>query len=200
MNTTFVNETRKGGLMFTYSSLYDPQWISRFIETYWKDAVPECVFFWHIYEDNGVFSNWYDSPFVIDNIRYNHVEQYIMAEKARVFNDTESYDAILKAVTPKECKNLGRLVAGFDEKIWNDVRCDVLRKGLYAKFTQNEDMKQALLATGDSILAESSPYDEIFGIKLRAEEAITMSPLDWQGDNLLGKALMELRADLRSNV
>ena len=157
-----------------------------------------CLFFWHEYAENGYMSNWYESPFVIDGFRYRHVEQYLMAEKAKIFNDLKSYATILKAKTPKECKDLGRKVSPYDDKVWTNVRYDVLKTGVYAKFSQNPELKQMLLSTGDAILAEASPYDAIFGIKLAAKDAVKTLQKDWPGSNLLGKALMEVRSELKS--
>lgn len=155
-----------------------------------------CIFFWHEYEKYGCFSNWYESPFMIDGFQFAHVEQYIMAQKAKLFHDTKNYTAILKAKTPKECKQLGRAVSPYDEDVWEKNRYEILKKGLTAKFTQNEELKNIFLSTGDAILAEASPFDAIFGIKLAAKDAATISPDKWPGRNLLGKALMEVRAEL----
>ena len=165
-----------------------------------KQVKTECIFFWHEYEENGCFSNWHVSPFIIDDFRYSHVEQYLMAQKAKLFHDAKSYTALLKARTPKECKDLGRRVTPFDGAVWDKVRYDVLVTGVRAKFTQNAELQQVLLSTGDCILAEASPYDDIFGIKLSADAAATIELNRWPGHNLLGKALMEVRAELRSGV
>ena len=50
-----------------------------------------------------------------------------------------------------------------------------------------------LLSTGDSILAEASPKDNIWGIALDAQAAAKIDSADWPGENLLGKILMEFR-------
>ena len=165
----------------------------------WKKLAPVCVFFWKDHEENGWLSNWYPSPFVLDDFRYDHVEQYLMAQKARLFHDAENYTAILKTDSPKVCKELGRKVANYDGAVWEQRRGEVLKTALRAKFTQNEDLKQALLATGSRILAEASPRDGIYGIRLTAEDAASLAPEKWPGQNLLGKALMEIREELRSH-
>lgn len=76
----------------------------------------------------------------------------------------------------------------------------MLKTGLRAKFTQNEQLKRALFVTSGSILAEASPYDGIFGIALTAEAAASVKPDQWPGRNLLGKALMQIRAELSGGM
>ncbi len=156
---------------------------------------PEAVFFWHENELNGEFSNWYRRKFVIDDFEYLYVEQYMMAQKAKLFHDHTRYTAILRATDPWECKDLGRQVTPFDAKVWNAVRFDIVKAGNRAKFAQNPDLKERLLSTGEAILAEASPKDRIWGIGLDAKTASGMEPYAWPGMNLLGKALMELREE-----
>ena len=66
-------------------------------------------------------------------------------------------------------------------------------EGNKAKFGQNPAIKEYLLSTGDAILAEASPYDKIWGIGLGRAEAKKGTVEQWQGENLLGCALMEVR-------
>lgn len=56
-------------------------------------------------------------------------------------------------------------------------------------------LKDLLLATKGHELAEASPFDAVWGIGLKAEEALTVSRAQW-GENLLGKALMHVRSEL----
>ena len=186
--------------MSEYGTFFDPDWARKYMDMRWKDASSECIFFWHEYEENGCFSNWFESPFVVDDFCYKHVEQYLMAQKAKLFHDSRSYTAILKADSPKECKALGRKVSSYNNDIWEKARYKALVTGTRAKFAQNEELKKVLLSTGNSILAEASPHDDIFGIKLTADAAASVHPDQWPGRNLLGKALMEVRAELRGGI
>lgn len=185
-----------GCMMSEYSSYYDADWSRKYMDMHWQKPVKETLFFWHEYEENGYLSNWFKSEFVIDDFCYQHVEQYIMAQKAKIFHDSKCYTAILKTDSPDECKRIGRKVANFNEEIWEQNRYRVLKEGVYAKFSQNEGLRNALLGTGNSIIAEASPYDSIFGIKLSEEEAKKVKPEQWPGANLLGIALMEVREEL----
>ena len=72
---------------------------------------------------------------------------------------------------------------------------DVVKTANRAKYEQNPDLKSELLETGDAILAEASPSDTIWGIGLDAAIAAEMNPSEWPGQNLLGKILMEIRAE-----
>jgi len=66
---------------------------------------------------------------------------------------------------------------------WEDIKVDVMRCGLMAKFTQNENLKKLMLSTGDAELIEDSPYDGFWGAANN-------------GKNMLGKLLMEVRREL----
>lgn len=83
----------------------------------------------------------------------------------------------------------------FDSEAWSAVKYEVVKAGNRAKYEQNLDLRSKLLETGDAILAEASPSDTIWGIGLDAATAAKTSPSEWLGQNLLGKILMELRAE-----
>ena len=153
------------------------------------------VFFWKDTKENGCFSNWYRRKFVVDGREYLHVEQYMMAQKAMLFNDTKRYEAILQTEDPARCKKLGRQVSSFDPAAWNAVKYDIVKTANRAKYEQNPELKEALLNTGNAVLVEASPYDSIWGIGITAKEAAGMDPSEWPGQNLLGKILAELRAE-----
>lgn len=157
------------------------------------------VFFWKENEENGYLSNWYRRKFVIDDFEYLHVEQYMMAQKAKLFHDSARYTAILRATKPWECKDLGKQVTPFDAKTWDAVKYDVVKNGNRAKFEQNPDLKRLLLATGNAILAEASSKDKIWGIGLDAQTAASTDMSEWPGQSLLGRALMELRTEFSSD-
>ncbi len=188
-----------GCQMDEYSHYADPAWISKYMKMHrysdHKNAAPKYTFFWKDDEENGFFSNWYCRDFVIDDFKYFCVEQYMMSQKAKMFHDAENYTAILRANTPAGCKALGKKVTPFDSKTWDAVAYEIVKAGNRAKFDQNPDLKAQLLATGDSILAEASPKDMIWGIGLDAKTAEGMEPEEWPGKSLLGKILMELREE-----
>ena len=63
-------------------------------------------------EENGYLSNWYPSRFVVDDVEFSSMEQYMMYRKACCFNDAETAARILRTSDVAEIKRLGRLVAG----------------------------------------------------------------------------------------
>lgn len=149
----------------------------------------------HVYFYGGIFSNWYGCQFKepIYNNEFVNSEQIFMFFKAIFFCDTEIAMDILKEADPANVKQLGRLVKGFDPKIWSMVSYGYMVYANYLKYSQNEDLKMGLIDTGDRILVEASPVDGIWGIKLRYDDPLILDEKNWQGQNLLGKALMEVR-------
>ena len=161
------------------------------------------LFFWgHQKPKFGVnqscFSQWFVAPFEIDGHRYPCAEHYMMAQKAKLFGDTEIYNKILSAQSPNKAKALGRQVQKFDQAVWEKYRFDIVVDANMAKFEQHESLKQFLLETGDRILVEASPVDKIWGIGLAADDDKAAKPQCWPGDNLLGFALMVVREKLSS--
>jgi ribA/ribD-fused uncharacterized protein len=68
------------------------------------------------------------------------------------------------------------------------------------KFAQNENLKNALSATGYKTLVEASPFDTVWGIGLAPNDPKALDPVNWQGQNLLGNVLMKVRAMIKSPV
>jgi ribA/ribD-fused uncharacterized protein len=163
---------------------------------------PKYIFFWGHTSKQGegvgmhCFSQWYEAPFTVDGVAYPTAEHFMMAEKARLFGDEEARARILAAGNPGAAKHYGREVRGFDDARWNNARRDVVVRGNEAKFGQNPALREFLLNTGDRVLVEASPVDRIWGIGLAAGDARAEDPEQWRGLNLLGFALMEVRARL----
>lgn len=162
----------------------------------------DYLFFWgHKSKAGGhisrqCLSQWFDSPFAMDGLRYLTAEHYMMAEKARLFNDRQSLEKILNADNPGAVKALGRGVRGFDESTWNEHRFDIVLRGNLAKFSQNPALKHYLMTTATKVLVEASPYDTVWGIGMSEHDDDVRNPNCWRGINLLGFAIMEARSRL----
>ena len=150
--------------------------------------------------NSACFSQWWAThPFTEDEVTYVTAEQYMMAGKARLFQDDEMLAEILATRDPKTVKALGRKVKGFEQKAWGQNRYEIVKQGNLLKFSQHEVLKQYLLSTEDAVLVEASPYDKIWGIGLPADHPRAKHPQHWNGLNLLGFALMEVRDSLRQS-
>ena len=150
-------------------------------------------------EENGYLSNWYLSDFKVDSIQFSSMEQYMMYKKAIVFNNTKIAKEILETTDVSKIKTLGRQVSNYNDTYWNGVRQIIIYKGLFEKFSQNEDLKKRLLNTGNDILAECAVQDKIWGIGLSMKDVNRWDMEKWRGQNLLGFALMMVREDLLRN-
>ena len=150
-------------------------------------------------EENGYLSNWYLSDFKVDSIQFSSMEQYMMYKKAIVFNDTKIAKEILETTDVSKIKALGRQVSNYNDTYWNGVRQIIIYKGLFEKFSQNEDLKKRLLNTGNDILAECAVQDKIWGIGISMKDVTRWNIEKWRGQNLLGFALMMVREDLLRN-
>ena len=144
-------------------------------------------------KENGFLSNWYLSDFSADGITFSSMEQYMMYQKAVCFQDEETAAQILETQDVSEIKALGRMVAGYDDRIWSGVRQIVVYQGLLKKFGQNEELKERLLSTGNSVLAECAVKDTIWGIGLSMSNPDRFEMTKWKGKNLLGYTLMMVR-------
>ncbi|MBQ6517436.1 MAG: NADAR family protein [Anaerolineaceae bacterium] len=153
----------------------------------------QVVCFHNPHEENGYLSNWYPSVFSIDGIIFSSLEQYMMYKKAICFHDDDIAVKILKTDDVAYIKDLGRQVSGYDDNIWNGIRQIIIYEGLTAKFTQNKELKDKLLSTGDDFLAECAVKDRIWGIGLSMTDPRRFDRSEWKGQNLLGYTLMMVR-------
>lgn len=146
--------------------------------------------------DESCLCNWYPAKFRLDGVTYHTTEHYLMAEKARLFDDAPIRDLVLRAVTPLEAQMLGRQVSGFREEVWVEHRFDICVTGNRAKFDQHPALRDYLAATSPCVLVEASPWDKLWGIGVAARHPRAADPRQWRGLNLLGFSLMAVRAEL----
>lgn len=152
--------------------------------------------FTFFYRSNNYFSQWYACHFEVEGKEFNCAEQYMMYGKANLFEDEEIAQKILRASQPREQKKLGRQVRNFDIDTWEANCKEIVYQGNFAKFSQNEELKQALLDTKGTTLVEASPSDKIWGIGLAEDDARAYSRETWLGTNWLGEILTKVREDL----
>lgn len=150
-------------------------------------------------EPYGFLSNWYLSEFSVDGIIFSSMEQYMMYKKAVLFDDTDMASKILNTDDVDIIKEFGRKVSNYNDTVWNGMRQVIIYKGLLEKFRQNEDLRKALLDTGDNVLAECAVKDTIWGIGLSMTDNSRHDINAWNGQNLLGYSLMLVRDELRKS-
>jgi len=159
-----------------------------------KQPRANFYFFW-----GHPFSQWGMYPMTIDGLTYNCCEQYMMAEKARLFGDHEIESEIMKSHSPRDQKALGRKVKNFNLDKWNAHCRDIVYKGNLAKFSQNPKLYKMLMDTGSKWIVEASAEDKIWGIGMDKNHPDVCDPDKWKGTNWLGEAIMKVRTHYKSN-
>ena len=151
----------------------------------------------HITASPPYLSNWYPSQIVVDGIKFSSVEQYIMYKKCEVFGDLDSAKKILATEDTKLQQTIGRNASGYVSNMWAGMRQVIVLRGLFAKFSQNEDLKQKLLDTDDAYLVECARTDKVWACGRRLDDDRRFDASQWDGQNILGFALMEVREMLK---
>ncbi len=189
---------------------YDINWLIKELD---EGKQHNYTCFWHGDEnsENNILSSWYGGRLIFINGRkYDTVEQYLMSEMALLFGDTDTYELIMSEPDPAQCKKYGRNIKHFDEAAWEIVFREVIFHGNVGKAISDKEFAQALLATGDSVLIEASPFDDIYGAGMKESELLNedgtlkVLPKEWraykserQAQNVLGFVLMAVRDYLR---
>lgn len=142
----------------------------------------DCIFFW-----SGIFSNFH--PINGDGLTSEHL---YMNAKALYFGDKETAAQIMSAPKPRDAKKLGRKVQGYNDSEWADVRFEVMVSVLTYKYFVCSEFSRELVISLPKMLVEASPSDCVWGIGMAEENPNITDDSKW-GQNLLGKALMEVR-------
>jgi ribA/ribD-fused uncharacterized protein len=148
--------------------------------------VTEVIHFYRVSDDHGCFSNFAPHPIRLDGKLWRTSEHYFQAQK---FTDETHQEKIRKTASPMIAARLGRDRTNPLRPDWEAVKDDVMRKAVRAKFTQHDDLRQILLGTGDATLVEHTPNDSYWG-----------DGGDGSGRNMLGRILMEVRAELKASA
>lgn len=189
-----------------YYNRYTISWLINEVNTGKK---LKFICFWHEGKEypNHVFSQWYEGKhFSVNGRSYFTAEQYMMSEKALLFQDLYRYALIMQEKSPKACKNLGREVQGFEPATWSASLREIIFHGNLGKFQADIELVAALLNTENAVLIEASPYDGIYGAGLQESDLLNSDgtlkvlPQNWvnspngvQAQNHLGFVLMGIR-------
>lgn len=141
-----------------------------------------AIKFYKINEHYGCFSNFSHHDFEVDGKRWMTSEHFFQAQK---FIGTEYVEKIRLLDNPMKAAEMGR-----DRRLplredWEQVKDDIMRKAVFEKFSQNEEIKMILLSTGKEDIVENTSNDYYWGCGK-----------DGSGKNMLGKILMDVREKL----
>ena len=130
------------------------------------------------------FSNHYECKFKINDISYSSVEQYFTSQAASFFKDKETEDMIMQQTDPAKHRRSFKNIKGYDTKLWlGENAKSVMKKAIYAKFSQDDKLRKTILDTGDKEIAEANLSDLYWGtgIALWAQNVAEKS--EWKGKN-----------------
>lgn len=190
---------------------YYHEWLSETLEAIQKPQhtfeqlqidgkTADAVFFHKPEEPYGFLSNWYPSVFEVDGKKFTSAEQFIMYRKCMLFGDEEAAQAVMATDDVETQQSIGRKTKGYLPATWNGMRQIIAFEGLMAKFSQNEDLKQQLLETGNAYLVECAGKDKVWACGIRLSDNRRFDAMNWDGTNILGFALMEVRSKLNDCV
>lgn len=133
----------------------------------------------------GVFSNFLRGyPIELKGKEWPTSEHYYQAQK---FANTQYEEEVRLTDDPAKAASMGRKRELPLRQDWEEVKNDIMREAIYAKFTQYDSLKEILLSTGNSELIEHTTNDHYWA-----------DGGDGSGQNWLGKLLMELREKFKS--
>ena len=141
------------------------------------------IHFYRVGDAYGCFSNFSPHPIELDGKVWPTSEHYFQAQK---FVQSEHAEAVRRAPSPGAAAAIGRERARPLRGDWEDVKDEVMRTAVRAKFTQHADLRAVLLSTGEAYLVERTRNDRYWG-----------DGGDGSGRNMLGRILMEIRGELR---
>ncbi|MBI5512212.1 MAG: NADAR family protein [Deltaproteobacteria bacterium] len=144
------------------------------------------IYFYRERDAYGFLSNFSAHGVTLKGRYWPTTEHYFQAMK---FEGTPHEEEVRAAPSPKRAKELGGDRARPRRPDWDSARDGVMKEALRAKFTQHQDLRDALLATGDETLVEDAPRDFYWGCGR-----------DRTGKNRLGALLMEVRKELREGT
>lgn len=127
-------------------------------------------------------SNFYVAPVTYNGLTFQSNEAAFQAQKTL----NEGQRRKFTRMAPNKAKAKGRNVILRSD--WEQIKNKIMYEICYAKFTQNPELKEKLLATGDEELVEGNTWhDTYWGVCNR------------RGKNKLGKILMRVREELRND-
>lgn len=171
----------------------------------------------------STFSLYHPAKFEYKGITFSSAGQFVLYSKAKLFgdeltaqkvmnmNDNEMVKQFLsgmltaQAITTNKAKTMlwekhvnamkesAEQVISYNDPIWKSTLPSVVGVAIREKFTQNEDLKESLIACKRKLMVFATPTDKLLGVGLNKEEVLKTPEADWPGENLLGKTLSTFR-------
>lgn len=145
----------------------------------------------------GYLSNNYRDPFEIDRTLYFCGSQYIESQKALLFNDMVSYNNIMGALNEDVIKKVASQIKGYSDDKWREHCVEILKAYVSARLQSSNVLKDELLKITEDVIVFSSDTDLVLGTGVSLFALYADNPLYWDGDNLYGFVLTEVRDNLR---
>lgn len=136
-------------------------------------------------------SNYYECKVIYDGLTYESSEAAFQAQKCKNKEDRLQFIKL----SPSEAKHLGRKIELRPD--WDDVRFDLMKFIVKAKFDQNPNLKKKLINTKDRYLIEGNTWhDKYWGVEILSKGiSFKLKKMYYlgEGNNMLGNILMLLR-------
>ncbi len=143
--------------------------------------------------ENGYLSLEWAVDLEINGTMYHSATQAVYAEMAKVLGDEEGLRKIMLTDSP--------LMIHYEmkgsEAVWKENITRLLYEVNLHKFTRYPELQGMLRKTGTAVLGAYFPNDVLLGIGLSMDREESKQTRHWTGENLLGKALMEVRRVLQ---
>lgn len=153
--------------------------------------------YYPFFTKNDMLSNFYECNFDINGINYQSTEQYLFSEKAKKVGDTEMMNKIMKNRAARICKEFGESIDWPGDLFsWREFAKDKLKIANMAKYSKNVNLRKFLFSTAPAILVEASPHDRYWGVGLKKNDANIQDVEKWQGENMMGYLLTDIRDEL----
>jgi len=151
-----------------------------------KECIPEAFTF--LWRKESPFSQHHMCNFYNKEKLNNCYEQWMMEQKALLFDDKKTAARIMQLKDPAAMQLLGRQIRNFDQVVCDENSYNIVHQGNTHKFLQNITLLNAQKNTKGSTSVEASPHDNVWGIACYATEPAAqkrnMERIEPSGGNL----------------
>ena len=151
-----------------------------------KTNKTNLIEFYNVDEPFGFLSNFSEHPIFMNGVIWPTVEHYYQGQK---FTDRKYQECIRMATSPASAKEISHKMKQHHRTDWQQLKVEIMRQALKAKFSQHPDLIPELVGTGKLMLIEHAENDEFWGDGKKGT-----------GVNKLGLLLMEIRELLNPRI